>query len=103
MLTQNKNKVKRQIMLQRKQKLELSKPQPADKEMADEEEAPKDKGIEADIDAAMAIAGEREEDVPEEAMEDEEAAKAREEERKQLVKEQRVHDLVRTTKYSEFY
>ena len=103
MLTQNKAKVKRQIMLQRKQKLELSKPQSADKEMADEEDVPVDKGVEADIDKAMALAAEKKDDVPEEAMEDEQVAKEREEDAKQLLKEQRVHDLVQTTKYSEFY
>ena len=54
-------------MLQRKQKLELSKPHPVDKEMTNEEEVPKDKGIEEDIGNPK--------DVPEESMEKEEENK----------------------------
>ena len=71
MLTRIKNKVKRQIMLQRKQKLELSKPYPVDKEMVDEDEISKDKEIEKDVGKAFALANEGQENVAEEAMEEE--------------------------------
>ena len=46
----------------------------------------------------------KEKDLPEESMEkEEEGSKAREEEEKLIIKEQRIHDLMKTTKYSEFY
>ena len=62
------------------------------------EEVPRDKGIEKDMGAG------KEKDLPEESMEkEEEDTKAREEEEKLIIKEQRIHDLMKTTKYSEFY
>ena len=74
LLTQNKTKIKRQIILKRKQKLVLS--QPADKEMHEPEEA----GVKQDIEKAFKIADDAE--MKDKQLEEEEKPAETEEETK---------------------
>ena len=69
---------------------------------------PEEAGVKQDIEKGFKIAGDKESEEPESKQEEkngetEEETKQREGEEKERVKEQRIHDLVNTTKYSEFY